>query len=833
VTPGHETLRRVLLILVVGLIVARPAVSGEDPGMRSDWTDPGGMILTLLTFVAALAWAGWRLWSGQGAVRFGLVDAALLAVAVLLAVSTYLAADYKRPGELIAWEWLALWLTFFLVRQLSTTAEEQQGMLAAVLAGVVALSAFGIYQAVAELPRKAKDLQQRKAGLEQRNTAQTDPESERRIQRVAERDVSATFRDPGIFAGYLVLMLPVLVGAAVGFRRGPAPGWQAWLAAGCVALAGVALWLTHRPAAVVVLLLTALVAAAWARLSSAWARVGAVLAGVAILAAGAYGLARARPIDRERFTAAIDDRLAVWAGTWRMMEGHTWLGVGPDRFAALYPRYMAETAWEKPDQPHNFPLEMWSAGGIFTAAALLLALAAFFWQLTRRQATEFGPRPPTTQPPTLPTSFATSRPPEVGRWPPTTQPPNHPTTQPPEQVRWEYYLGGMLGVLLAFILRAAALLDRDEIFHEAIGAGIRAVAWFAAIALFELVPWSPRLRVAALGTGVAALVAYLFVADGIGLPALAGPMWVAAALALAAASVGPAAWFDRRLERALPIPILAAVALGYALFWVVPVTNSANAIHHARGELAQGEQGKSRPEEKRTAGRASFLQRRVLEPLEEAGRDDPTCSRTFVHLSSWCTHWRTTFGRYIRVGKDVKDVEAMALENARAAQQKDPQDKAGFLAEYEMYKAYAQAKEKDVKQTEKQLEAKIEALQKAAPNPKATAKQKKDQQRQTALAVKQLREAARRARRDRRKDYLKDYRRAAAALRECVSRDPTEASLHYLLADALARAGDLADSREEAVEALRLDKRATRSQRRLTNDERGEVRKLLSSPPAK
>src|SRR5579872_4600259 len=54
-------LRRTLVILVTALVVARPAVLGEDPGLLDDFSDPSGMVLTLLWFAAAVGWAIWRL----------------------------------------------------------------------------------------------------------------------------------------------------------------------------------------------------------------------------------------------------------------------------------------------------------------------------------------------------------------------------------------------------------------------------------------------------------------------------------------------------------------------------------------------------------------------------------------------------------------------------------------------------------------------------------------------------------------------------------------------------------------------------------------------------
>ena len=70
----------------------------------------------------------------------------------LVFVSAEVAADYKFPARLIAWEWFGLLVSFFVVRQLAVTPSEQHGLFAVVLAGAVALAAQGIYQEVVELP---------------------------------------------------------------------------------------------------------------------------------------------------------------------------------------------------------------------------------------------------------------------------------------------------------------------------------------------------------------------------------------------------------------------------------------------------------------------------------------------------------------------------------------------------------------------------------------------------------------------------------------------------------------------------------------------------------
>ena len=59
--PEPDILRRLLLMFVTILLVARPLVWGEDTGLVSDFSDASGLALVLLSIIATAAWAGWRL----------------------------------------------------------------------------------------------------------------------------------------------------------------------------------------------------------------------------------------------------------------------------------------------------------------------------------------------------------------------------------------------------------------------------------------------------------------------------------------------------------------------------------------------------------------------------------------------------------------------------------------------------------------------------------------------------------------------------------------------------------------------------------------------------
>ena len=99
--------------------------------------------------------------------------------------------------------------------------------------------------------------------------------------------------------------------------------------------------------------------------------------------------------------------------------------------------------------------------------------------------------------------------------------------------RWEYLLGGMFGLVLGFIVHmSTGDRSQDEILDEGWFACVRCVIWLAAFVLFDFLPWTQRVRVAALTIGVAALSAGVMRRPGAGLPAVTVALWAAVALAL-------------------------------------------------------------------------------------------------------------------------------------------------------------------------------------------------------------------------------------------------------------------------------------------------------------
>src|SRR5438128_7546493 len=97
-SPGAEMLRRVLLGLLTALIVSRPLVLGEDPGLLDPLSDRSGLTLTFLWLIAGLGWAVWRAWNGKPEWQMGIVEIGLLATVGVVFVSAAVVAPYRHPA---------------------------------------------------------------------------------------------------------------------------------------------------------------------------------------------------------------------------------------------------------------------------------------------------------------------------------------------------------------------------------------------------------------------------------------------------------------------------------------------------------------------------------------------------------------------------------------------------------------------------------------------------------------------------------------------------------------------------------------------------------------
>jgi O-antigen ligase/tetratricopeptide (TPR) repeat protein len=783
--------------LVTALVVARPLVLGEDPGRLDRLTPASGLILSLLWFVAGAGWAVWRAWSRQRTWSGSLVEAALAAVVVLVFLSALAAAPYKHPAYLIGCEWVILLLAFCLVRDLVRTSAENRALLAAILATGVSLSAYAVYQyayelrqnrslideqAVASINREHLrqelgkqgihleaddpdlDVWARREKLRQELAKQdidlslTDPTLDNYIQRIEATNVFATFAHPNSFAGYLALLLPAIAAWAWATRSR--------LAAGCALLVAVALILTHSRGGILAsLVVGGLIGVVQGR-RWLWKRKYWILGGAALCAGVLLLVLRIPWVERGLMLTeqSAGKRTDYWIATLHLIRDHPWFGIGPGNFGRLYPRYMLPTAFEKVQAPHNFILEIWATCGVLALLALLLALSAFFWRVA--QGLQLVQEPQSSAPPVSP--------------------------QPPSRL-WEYYVGGMVGLVLALGLRAADQ-PPDRILEEGIRSVVCSLLWFASFIVLDSIPWAGPGRTLALAGGVAALLLNLLVSDGISQPSVALLLWVMAALALNAGQEGRGAEASSfpRPSPLVPRPWLLVLLLGggavaYLVFVFLPVMTCAGSLAEARQHYGDNpdlpgwhnvrepalrkmlqEKADTREIVRAQTEADKYFRTHILHPLQEAVKRDPNDSTPHLELAAWYSEQYNLFPE--------ESLGEKALQQIAAAQRLDPDNKDVYLAEFRIHQQMALASRT------------------RGPEHKAA---------------------------------------AVRAFEKAVQCDSTEARLHYQLAELLFQAEKPVPARQEAARAFELDEQSTRPERQLTGPQREQVRRWLADSPAR
>ncbi len=201
-----------------------------------------------------------------------------------------------------------------------------------------------------------------------------------------------TFGQPNPFAGYLNLVLPILVGMAL-FAGSRWLKFGSWLAAGGIAVVMVTTlsrgaWLGFS----VALLVMGIVAS---RRLAVWIWLGLLAVAIAILAAvfgvipfgatgrvlAAFGLSGVSldSVTAENFSAV--QRLAFWQAGLNMFTNNPVLGVGIGNYIEGYPKFAAQ-GWETVlGHAHDYYLNMAAETGVIGLAAYLALLGSAFKQV--------------------------------------------------------------------------------------------------------------------------------------------------------------------------------------------------------------------------------------------------------------------------------------------------------------------------------------------------------------------------------------------------------------------------------------------------------------------
>ena len=376
--------------------------------------------------------------------------------------------------------------------------------------------------------------------------------------------------------------------------------------------------------------------------------------------------------------------------------------------------------------------------------------------------------------------------------------------------RWEYYAGGMCGLVLGFVIRQTAA-DRsgDEILTEGLLACARCLVWLTAFILFERVPWSGRGLVAALTLGAAALLLALLVSPGAGLPSVAVPLWAVVGLALNELPQRDYPRVNRlALTRILPFFATALVALLYFLDVFLPVTSCSDLVQQAVRAHRQAVAGRD----------GAALAQKVLPLLHQATKEDADDARVPVLLARWTDELWLVYPP----GDSHVKLANSAVGYARKAQDLDPAGPDGYDADYRIRMNFVRRLNLVYRTRGNGLPALAAAVGQdygaffdetrwphpLGPGAIQTLKQKKDPDEPAYQA-----------------------QEAADALAKYLPHDPNDAVLRFQLAEALYKAWDDDHCREQAAEALRIDAAAARPP--LTDEQRRKLNAWKDLPATK
>ena len=325
-------------------------------------------------------------------VRTG-TELAALAFAVLCVASVFVAAE--KPGAFaVALNWVSYLALFYLVVHISQRDHTWRLIFAVTIATAVVVSVYAVYQVHFEWPRSLAEF--RKVKQLYHNDPQAMAEHFRRSisldvppdgmadyegRLVAVRAIG-TFVLPNSFAGYLILLLPAVVGYVHDLCRPPHSRLRlAAIAVNAAAAFAISAALIYTKSKGAWICLIAVVAC-W--LTWRWRKRLPIRARWLVAAAFAvmllFGWLQAAGLLPEpcEYLGSFWVRTDYWRGGAKIVAERPWLGVGLDGFGENYGRHIRPQDDES-IRAHNNYLQIWCEMGVFGLAAFV-AFWASFWK---------------------------------------------------------------------------------------------------------------------------------------------------------------------------------------------------------------------------------------------------------------------------------------------------------------------------------------------------------------------------------------------------------------------------------------------------------------------
>jgi len=387
------------------------------------------------------------------------------------------------------------------------------------------------------------------------------------------------------------------------------------------------------------LMLPAAVTVARARRGSPW---GGFAIAIPILPAAA--------VVASLFAGPFEWPTEHWSAAFRLIADYPALGVGPGNFS----RFAADAL-----SPRSAWLGLGATVGLIGLGLFVAAVAIATWSAWPRQAPD---------------------------WP----------DPPVRGTRWEFYLGGMVGLLMGFVWSAGEMpaeVPPSEVFKLGGAALLRAILWFASFALLELVRPSPRELARSILVGVGCVLVLGFVSDAPGLPTILFPTWVMLGLAMNLRR--PATVLADQEKWRRPVLVVSAVAatgllFAYLVMAALPAWSTASTVRHARmisryfwekhRNYVLAPPGPVRANALTEA--RGYLRANILNPLSEAAERDPRNAALWLEIA----RWRRPLWQYQFLA-DPEDAARVADHTRRAAELAAQLDPRNLAAKRNLFEA--------------------------------------------------------------------------------------------------------------------------------------------------
>jgi hypothetical protein len=356
--------------------------------------------------------------------------------------------------------------------------------------------------------------------------------------------------------------------------------------------------------------------------------------------------------------------------------------------------------------------------------------------------------------------------------------------------RWEFYIGGALGLILGLGLRINDMIGTEipgAILYSSIGAAARALVWFLVFSWLDGIPWRGALRQKTLAAGIVLLLPLAIVSGVLLRPVVMQTFCAFVALTLASTAQAVPIAHNLRLGRWVIVPVAVAALATYLGLVFDPAWRSASALSRSRVTARYygarlHEVGAAPPLQRPLLIRRlnDMNQKLILDPLYVGLKSDPNNERLALDAAAW------ERARWDLLPNNVSSNNF--LEQTDKVQANDPFGTEALILEFQFRLTVARFNAVDLKRPQKEEDA-----------------------------AKKIRDR-----------YLQE---AAKLLQRIIDLDPgQETILRYRLMQALLDTRDgerYSEAMTQAALIKELDENAPGPRWRLTDEQRESVRALF------